>query len=556
MANYCIPLLLRHTVLRLNYLFAHYRRLAFFSKVSRVLVVALVNFTPFLPDRALAQDITYATGAIPASEAERVAIPPTPLTRTFLPELVDLSSRFPRIGDQGRLGSCTAWAVGYAARSYYETLDSDRGPDQKNIPSPAYIYASLAPMCDRGTSTAAAMELLEVGAVSLSDMPYSDRSCPAINADLRTKVRQEGSFRIESWRGIRSGDDSGTAIFNGRQNLPDMIKAQLAMGHPVVTAIQTDRAFHSLHGRSIWERREPASRGGDGWHAITLVGYNERGQYFKFINSWGTDWGDKGFGRLSYQTIIDHDEMSYVMKVAGVDPEPPKPTPEPTPPPNPLPRPGPAPVPVIRMPEVSCGKLQAGPANGPRQIIGFVGTQQDLDKVAAVAAEAGIIADVELRPWPQCETLMTLDGPLAQSDPPRIHLPQPEYAAGETLAFSVAMAGFEGFIHIAYIQADGTVVNLAQQSAISLQTQPRNSVQLFGDGKDGRAHFEVAGPFGNEMIIAIASASPLFDEPRPTVEVEREFLTALRQAILARPDRDLPERRVTATYDILTTKEN
>ena len=47
----------------------------------------------------------------------------TPLMLRFqdyLPEEVDLSSKFPTPGDQGQQSSCTAWATGYAMRSYYE----------------------------------------------------------------------------------------------------------------------------------------------------------------------------------------------------------------------------------------------------------------------------------------------------------------------------------------------------------------------------------------------------------------------------------------------------
>lgn len=162
--------------------------------------------------------------------------------------------------------------------------------------------------------------------------------------------------------------------------------------------------------------------------------------------------------------------------------------------------------------------------------------------------------DVDLRPWPQCETLMTLRDPLADRGKPLVELPKATYSEGETLSFSVGMAPFEGYLHVAYVQADGNVVNLVQQSPNRIQTLERGKKLVFGDGKEGRAKFTVSGPYGNEMVIAISSASPLFPEPRPTVEVERTFLTALRRAILARPDPNLPERRISAAYAILETK--
>ena len=46
-----------------------------------------------------------------------------------------------------------------------------------------------------------------------------------------------------------------------------------------------------------------------GGHAIPFVGYDDGkviGGYigaFRFANSWGTSWGDKGFGWLPYQYV-------------------------------------------------------------------------------------------------------------------------------------------------------------------------------------------------------------------------------------------------------------
>ena len=42
-----------------------------------------------------------------------------------------------------------------------------------------------------------------------------------------------------------------------------------------------------------------------GGHAITLVGYNTKTQYFMFQNSWGTSWGQGGYGFLPYAYIQD-----------------------------------------------------------------------------------------------------------------------------------------------------------------------------------------------------------------------------------------------------------
>ena len=40
-----------------------------------------------------------------------------------------------------------------------------------------------------------------------------------------------------------------------------------------------------------------------GGHAICMVGFDRRNQMFKFVNSWGSQWGDSGFGHIGYATL-------------------------------------------------------------------------------------------------------------------------------------------------------------------------------------------------------------------------------------------------------------
>jgi hypothetical protein len=38
-------------------------------------------------------------------------------------------------------------------------------------------------------------------------------------------------------------------------------------------------------------------------HAVVLVGYNNDAQHWILLNSWGTDWGDYGFARVTYDQL-------------------------------------------------------------------------------------------------------------------------------------------------------------------------------------------------------------------------------------------------------------
>ena len=484
------------------------------------------------------QDTVYATGAVFETAEELADKPRTPLYRAFLPELVDLSGRFPAARHQGKQGSCVGWAVGYAARSYYNS-GPEGGPQltSDRIPSPAYIYDSIrspGDSCDRGAKISDALDLLlNGGSLAHAEYPYDEDLCRRPGTDVLARASK---FRIAGWQVVDT-------------DRLDQVKAELANGHPVVIGMRSNRDFHRLRGEAVWHAGFPNED--DGHHAVTVVGYSERRQYFTVMNSWGPGWGLEGFGRLSYDTFENRVKYGFSMRMAEtavtpkLEPAPPKPAPPV--PPSPV-------VPELKLPTVGCGRLEIEERNGKTLIKGFVGNRDDLAKVRKAATQANAHVAVELRPWPQCETLMTIEKPLARADRPSISLPKRSYRAPETLGFAVQMSAFQGYLHVAYVQADGTVVNLVESDPLTLSTLPANAVLRFGDGLDGRQKFTVVEPFGNEMIVAIASKSPLFAEDRPLVETEREFLTALRRAIIARPDPAQPERVVSAGFVALETK--
>jgi C1A family cysteine protease len=46
-----------------------------------------------------------------------------------------------------------------------------------------------------------------------------------------------------------------------------------------------------------------AKEGVVGGHAVCFVGFDDNKKLFKFKNQWGEDWGDKGYGYLSYEYV-------------------------------------------------------------------------------------------------------------------------------------------------------------------------------------------------------------------------------------------------------------
>src|SRR6267143_5898468 len=43
------------------------------------------------------------------------------------------------------------------------------------------------------------------------------------------------------------------------------------------------------------------------WHAVLVVGYNDKDRRFILRNSWGKNWGLKGYFTLPYEYLLDSD---------------------------------------------------------------------------------------------------------------------------------------------------------------------------------------------------------------------------------------------------------
>jgi GNAT superfamily N-acetyltransferase len=54
-------------------------------------------------------------------------------------------------------------------------------------------------------------------------------------------------------------------------------------------------------------------------HSVLLVGYDDTKNQFKFMNSWGADWGDSGFGFLPYNSFEAAWDEGWFMDLAYPD---------------------------------------------------------------------------------------------------------------------------------------------------------------------------------------------------------------------------------------------
>ena len=283
-----------------------------------------------------------------AEQYESIPLVPKVRSLTPIPPAASLKKYCPIPGNQGKYGTCTAWASTYGARTISWAVKNDL-TDVQDITnqafSPSFVYTRIKNNndfnCQFGAYINKSVEVLkDEGTVFMTDLPYQ------CDPDVTPFFRQAKAYaikdfqRLTEYTGIPSAGDF------------DNIKKALADKKPVIGCLKCYESFMRAKGSKVWNGVRDDILG---YHAVCLIGYDDRfdngdGTFgaMELMNSWGTVWGDGGFIHVKYQDLweILHSAVSLYDDVRPIPPpEPPKPEPVPTPVPAP-PKPKPAPTPV------------------------------------------------------------------------------------------------------------------------------------------------------------------------------------------------------------------
>lgn len=235
-----------------------------------------------------------------------------------LPPSVDLSSKFPVPHSKGQSGqnNCVPWAVAYALKSGQENIARNWGVDtDEHIFSPSYVYNQLNNGSkDNGVTIDAVMGLIvDQGVCSIKSFPY-------VASDWTTQPTQQQVAEAAKYK----ADGYNTVIG------VDNIKRHLAGNDGVVIGIYVLDQFDLIHSgmpESDWpspifdDPTSPQRINKDGTiasHALCLVGYDDNLEAFKFINSWGNNKGNNGYGWIAYNMLSDTRVNKYGIAVGYV----------------------------------------------------------------------------------------------------------------------------------------------------------------------------------------------------------------------------------------------
>ncbi len=207
----------------------------------------------------------------------RIAVP------VALPRSVRLDSLIYRIKDQGQCGTCVGKAVSSATETGYK--------QKKKLPkeglSSLFIYARAKQEDGipdvQGTYPRVALKIAQKeGTVPESIFPYvllRDCNKPPIPSE---SIQAHAEYKIKAYARLWTLEE---------------IKQALASGKIVVGGILVTNSFVDWNGQNTISVPEGIILGA---HAVVFCGYDDERKAIRGVNSWGLQWGDKGFFWLSY----------------------------------------------------------------------------------------------------------------------------------------------------------------------------------------------------------------------------------------------------------------
>jgi len=206
-----------------------------------------------------------------------------------VPQAIDLRASCPPVYDQGQLGSCTGNAIAGAME-----FDRKKQNLPDFVPSRLFIYYNERVMegtvpYDAGAQIRDGIKsVANIGAPQESDWPYDIAKFaeqPPAQAYADAKLDRAIEYqRVD-------------------QNLQQMLGC-LAAGFPFVFGFTVYESFESDTVASTGVMPMPAPNEKKlGGHAVLAVGYDLASRVMIVRNSWGPDWGQKGYFTMPTEFI-------------------------------------------------------------------------------------------------------------------------------------------------------------------------------------------------------------------------------------------------------------
>jgi C1A family cysteine protease len=232
----------------------------------------------WIPDTPDSRDIRYFA--------------PQPVVKN-LPPKVDLRANLPPVYAQGSIGSCTAQSI--CAAFHFCQMKQKL---YNFAPSRLFTYYTTRDLEGTVNEDSGAMlrdtikSINKFGACPESIWPYEI---------TKLTVKPTPTCYDTASR------HTAVSYSQVSQTLPQM-KGCLAEGYPFAFGMIVYESFEGDQVANTGVVQMPSAGEQDvGGHAVLVVGYDDSQQRFIVRNSWGTDWGMKGYFTLPYGYILNPD---------------------------------------------------------------------------------------------------------------------------------------------------------------------------------------------------------------------------------------------------------
>lgn len=247
-------------------------------------------------------------------EHQEVNFDETYVSKKVTEKNIDLRNDFTPIKNQGQIGACTVFSVA----SIFEYILKKNSQENYDL-SESFVYYNVRhadgnEKVDTGSSFQDVIKSIGSEGICTEKLhPYSKKlsDVPSDEAYEDAKTRKI----VKALNVVVAEDD---------------IKSAIQEGYPVAVSLKVYNSFSSTtfsgsgsrvgaSGFVIYPTDEEIASGEFGYHAMVIVGFIDETKHFVVRNSWGEEFGDKGYCYIPYSYICDTEMNRMACIVTEVD---------------------------------------------------------------------------------------------------------------------------------------------------------------------------------------------------------------------------------------------
>jgi len=224
----------------------------------------------------------------------------TKLPVVHIDSIIDMSSHMSAIENQHSLGSCTSHAI-VGMMEYLQNYAAGFANDHFQFEKLSRLFVYFNERFLEGTIKKDAGALISDGMKSLVRWGICKESLWPYKIRQYKKQPPPEAFAEAVTRRIKE--------YAKVDQTEEAIEATLAAGFPIVFGMTIYTTFESdeVAASGFVPMPECDIEECLGGHALLIVGYNRITRMLKIRNSWGPEWGDKGYFYVSIDYILDRD---------------------------------------------------------------------------------------------------------------------------------------------------------------------------------------------------------------------------------------------------------